>query len=73
MTCLVPDLTGIDPGDSFSRVPYEKGHTLLWYLETLVGGPSEFEPFLRAYVDKFKYQSITSKTFNCSLSFWSTI
>lgn len=39
LTCLVPDLTGIDPDDSFSTVPYEKGQAFLWYLEELVGGP----------------------------------
>ena len=37
-TKLVPDMVGIDPDDAFSTVPYEKGHTLLYYLETLVGG-----------------------------------
>ncbi|XP_071536015.1 leukotriene A-4 hydrolase isoform X2 [Panulirus ornatus] len=67
LTCLVPDLTGVDPDDAFSTVPYEKGHTFLWYLETLVGGPSEFEPFLKAYLDKFKYQSITSEIFRSFL------
>ncbi|XP_042225073.1 leukotriene A-4 hydrolase-like isoform X1 [Homarus americanus] len=67
LTCLIPDLTGVDPDDAFSTVPYEKGHTLLWYLETLVGGPSEFEPFLKAYLDKFKYQSITSEVFRSFL------
>ncbi|XP_064078786.1 leukotriene A-4 hydrolase-like isoform X2 [Macrobrachium nipponense] len=63
LTCLIPDLTGVDPDDAFSTVPYEKGHTFLWYLESLVGGPGEFEPFLRAYLDKFKFKSITSDTF----------
>ena len=38
LTCLIPDLSGIDPDDAFSTVPYEKGQTLLWYLEDLVGG-----------------------------------
>jgi leukotriene-A4 hydrolase len=38
MTSLMPDLTGIDPDDSFSTVPYEKGQAFLWYLEDLVGG-----------------------------------
>ena len=59
-TKLIPDLRGVDPDDAFSIVPYEKGFTLLYYLETLVGGPAQFEPFLKAYVDKFKYQSIDS-------------
>ena len=38
LTSLIPDLTGIDPDDSFSTVPYEKGQAFLWYLEDLVGG-----------------------------------
>ena len=37
-TKLVPDNVGIDQDDAFSTVPYEKGHTLMYYLETLVGG-----------------------------------
>lgn len=39
MTSLVPDISGVDPDDSFSTVPYEKGQAFLWYLEELVGGP----------------------------------
>lgn len=38
-TRLIPDLKGVDPDDAFSIVPYEKGFTLLFYLETLLGGP----------------------------------
>lgn len=41
LTSLMPDLTGIDPDDSFSTVPYEKGQAFLWYLEELVGGPGK--------------------------------
>ena len=33
LTALVVNLTGVDPDDAFSRVPYEKGSTFLWYLE----------------------------------------
>jgi len=40
MTCLVPDLTGIDLDDPASIVPYEKGSAFLSYLEELLGGPS---------------------------------
>lgn len=40
-TKLVPDLKGVDPDDAFSSVPYEKGFTLLYYLENLVGGPGK--------------------------------
>ncbi|XP_013388394.1 leukotriene A-4 hydrolase [Lingula anatina] len=60
LTHLVPDLTGIDPDDAFSSVPYEKGSTLLYYLEQQLGGPDVFEPFLRKYIENFKNQSITT-------------
>jgi len=62
-TRLVPTLQGIDPDDSFSRVPYEKGFSLLHYLEQKVGGPAVFEPYLRAYVDNFQRKSITTAEF----------
>ena len=37
LTALVPDLKGIDPDDSFSRVPYEKGRNLVKFLEQKLG------------------------------------
>lgn len=63
LTRLVPDLHGVDPDDAFSTVPYEKGHTLLWYLEDLLGGPAKFEPFLKSYLEKFKFRSLVSGQF----------
>ncbi|KAH9503588.1 Leukotriene A-4 hydrolase [Bulinus truncatus] len=60
-TKLVPDLNGVDPDDAFSIVPYEKGFALLYSLETLLGGPGVFEPFLKAYITHFKYKSISTK------------
>eukprot|EP00088_Acartia_fossae_P057827 TRINITY_DN674_c0_g1_i2.p1 TRINITY_DN674_c0_g1~~TRINITY_DN674_c0_g1_i2.p1 ORF type:complete len:613 (+),score=141.73 TRINITY_DN674_c0_g1_i2:42-1880(+) len=62
-TKLVPDLKGIDPDDAFSSVPYVKGSTFLWVLEKTVGGAEQFEPFLRSYYNKFKYQSINTQQF----------
>lgn len=62
-TKLVPDLKGIDPDDAFSSVPYVKGSTFLWFLEDKVGGAEKFEPFLKSYYEKFKYQSITTDIF----------
>lgn len=50
---LCPDLRSTSPDDIFSVVPYEKGHTLLFHLEELVGGPAAFEPCLRAYIEHF--------------------
>ena len=33
-TALVPDLSGgVDPDDSFSKIPYEKGFYFLYYLQ----------------------------------------
>ena len=63
MAKLVTDLTGIDPDDAYSRVPYEKGQTLLWYLEEVVGGKTHFEPFFKSYVAHFQYRSIVSQDF----------
>merc|ERR1719309_1832230 len=62
-TKLVPNLSGVDPDDAFSRIPYEKGSTFLWYLEDLVGGPTIFEPFLKAYYKEYAFKSIDSDTF----------
>ncbi|KAK7476031.1 hypothetical protein BaRGS_00032738 [Batillaria attramentaria] len=60
-TKLIPDLRGVDPDDAFSPVPYEKGFALLFYLETLLGGPAIFEAFLKAYIAHFKFQSISAQ------------
>ncbi|KAI8054004.1 leukotriene A4 hydrolase [Syncephalis plumigaleata] len=60
LTALKPNLTGVDPDDAFSRVPYEKGFNLLYYLEQLLGGPSVFEPYMKAHVEKFAGKSITT-------------
>lgn len=62
------NLTGpISPEDAFSTVPYMKGQTFLRYLEDLLGGPSVFEPFLKFYLNKYKFQSITTKDFSETL------
>lgn len=63
LTKLVVDLSNVGPDDAFSTVPYMKGSTFLRYLEDLFGGPDVFEPFLKKYLDKFKYKSILTKDF----------
>ncbi|XP_008195768.2 leukotriene A-4 hydrolase isoform X2 [Tribolium castaneum] len=63
LTKLVVDLKGVHPDDAFSVVPYEKGQTFLRYLEEVVGGPAQFEPFLREYFNTFKYKSIDTNDF----------
>ena len=56
------DLTGRDPDDGMTQVPYEKGALLLRYLEEAVGR-EPFDQFLRAYFDAFAFQSITTDDF----------
>jgi len=63
LTCLTPDLTGVDPDDAFSTVPYEKGYTFLYYLEEKVGGPTIFEKFLISYINEFSHKSISTQDF----------
>ncbi|KAG7387963.1 putative leukotriene A-4 hydrolase (LTA-4 hydrolase) (Leukotriene A(4) hydrolase) [Phytophthora pseudosyringae] len=61
-TALVPNSEGVDPDDVFSRVPYEKGFNFLHYLSTVVGS-DEFDSFAQAYIQKFKFQTVTSQDF----------
>ncbi|KAG5898655.1 hypothetical protein JTB14_005414 [Gonioctena quinquepunctata] len=63
LTRLVVDLKGVHPDEAFSTVPYEKGQTFLRYLESTVGGPEKFEPFLRNYFETFKFKSIETSDF----------
>lgn len=62
-TKLVMDVASdVDPDDTFSTVPYEKGSTFLWYLENLVGR-SVFDDFMKKYFQAFKYKSLDSFKF----------
>lgn len=53
----------MDPDDAFSRVPYEKGSNFLYYLETKLGGAEKMDAFLKAYIKRFSYKSITTSDF----------
>ncbi|KAJ3319362.1 Leukotriene A-4 hydrolase [Boothiomyces sp. JEL0866] len=66
-SCLCPRLHGEDPDDVFSSVPYEKGFNLLFYLERILGGPSAFEPYVKAHVEQFAHKSITTDDFKTFL------
>lgn len=48
-------------------MPYEKGFNLLFYLEQLLGGPSVFEPYMKAHITKFSHKSITTSDFKAFL------
>jgi len=59
---LIPNITGCDPDEAFSGVPYEKGFSFLLTLERRVGTPA-FEEFAKAYLKKFKFITVTSTEF----------
>ena len=59
---LVPDLSGRDPDDAFSNVPYEKGRLLLVYLEDRFGRET-FDTFLRTYFDAYAFESLSTDEF----------
>ena len=56
------DLTGRDPEAGFTLVPYVKGALMLRAMEEAVGRDA-FDGFLRAYFDRFAFQSITTESF----------
>ncbi|GMR45560.1 hypothetical protein PMAYCL1PPCAC_15755, partial [Pristionchus mayeri] len=59
-TKLVQEHEGVDPGMTFSVVPYEKGSALLFTLEQRLGGPEIFEPYVRDYFKHFSHKSINT-------------
>ena len=61
-TKLLPDLTGIDPNDQFSNVPYEKGFNLLTTIEKLVGNDN-FREVMRRYIKKYRLKSVDYTAF----------
>lgn len=40
-----------------------QGFYFLYYLQQLVGGPDVFQPFLRAYLEEFKFKTASSEQF----------
>ncbi len=61
------DLSGRDPDDGATRLPYEKGCLFLRSLEELYGR-ERFDEFLRGYFDHFAFQSITTADFTSYLT-----
>jgi leukotriene A-4 hydrolase/aminopeptidase len=56
------DLTGRNPDEGFTSVPYEKGALFLRNLEETFGR-ERFDQFLKKYFDNFAFQSITTADF----------
>lgn len=59
---LQPDLTGRDPDDAYSIVPYEQGALFLTWIESRVGREA-FDAFVRAWFDEHAFQSVTTGHF----------
>ena len=70
LTQLIPPLDGIDPDDSFSAIPYEKGLALLNHLTSVVGGRAVFEEFAAHYIGTFKRRTLTSADFRTCFLQW---
>ncbi|KAI9675378.1 MAG: hypothetical protein M1817_001282 [Caeruleum heppii] len=65
-TKLIPSLTDKDPDDSFSSVPYEKGFTLLYTLEKLIG-QKKWDKFIPHYFTQYQQKSLDSGEFRKTL------
>ncbi|MFC5374243.1 M1 family metallopeptidase [Brevundimonas faecalis] len=61
-TKLHIDLTGRDPDDGLSGVPYEKGAAMLRTIERIVGR-ERFDGWLRGYFDRHAFQPMTDVGF----------
>jgi aminopeptidase N len=62
LTRLRTELAGTDPDDAFSSVPYEKGARFVALLER-TAGRARFDAFMREYVARFRFTSITTEEF----------
>ncbi len=62
LTCLRTRLEGVDPDDVFSTIPYEKGSRFLALVERSVGR-EVFDRFMRDYMARYRFTSITTEEF----------
>ncbi len=61
------DLTGRDPDDGATRIPYEKGALLRAHARANLRPSSGFDSFLHDYFEHFKFESITTADFEAFL------
>jgi leukotriene-A4 hydrolase len=62
LTRLRTELDGMDPDDAFSSIPYEKGSRFVALLERAAGRP-RFDRFMRDYMARFRFTSISTEEF----------
>ncbi len=65
-TCLKTNLSGIDPDEIYSVVPYEKGFLFVSLLEKAVGR-EKFDLFIRDYIETYRFTSISTEQFTSFL------
>ncbi|NGZ99936.1 hypothetical protein G5V59_05915 [Nocardioides sp. W3-2-3] len=61
------DLAGRDPDEGPTKIPYEKGSLFLRTIEAAVGR-ERFDAFLRAYFDRFAFESMDTASFLAHLT-----
>lgn len=61
-TRLKVSLTGRNPDDGISQIPYVKGYAFLRVIENAVGR-EKFDPFIKNYFDSHAFKSITTEDF----------
>jgi leukotriene-A4 hydrolase len=61
-THLLLDLTGRDPDEAATKLPYEKGYFLLRLIEETVGR-APWDAFLRDYFDRHAFHGMTTSEF----------
>jgi len=66
LTRLRTELAGVDPDDTYSSLPYEKGARFVALLERGVGR-ERFARFIEAYLGRFRFTSITTEDFTAFL------
>ena len=62
LTRLETDMKGMDPDEVYSEIPYEKGCLFVTLLERSAGSEA-FDRFLRRYIERFRFSSITTAQF----------
>ncbi|KAI5450536.1 Leucyl aminopeptidase yscIV [Naganishia albida] len=56
-----------DPDDGFSTVPYDKGSNFLLHIERQLGGLDVFRPYIKAYIEKFSGNVVTTEEWRAHL------
>lgn len=62
LTKLRTEMKGVDPDEAFSSIPYEKGSRFAALMERTVGRET-WDRFMREYMAKYRFTSITSEEF----------